>query len=55
MSGGERSLFNKLIGRETAEARRHGESHCAKDFGQAEIAAKTFEPSADTRRSWEVV
>jgi hypothetical protein len=30
MSGGERSLFNKLIGRETAEARRHGESRASR-------------------------
>jgi len=29
-SGGEKSLFNKLIGRETAEARRHGESHASR-------------------------
>jgi hypothetical protein len=25
-AGGEKSLFNKLIGRETAEARQHGEA-----------------------------
>jgi len=30
-SGGERSLFSKLIGRDTAEARQHGESHAARN------------------------
>ena len=29
-SGGEKSLFSKLIGRETAEARCHGESHASR-------------------------
>ena len=29
-SGGEKSLFSKLIGRDTAEARRHGESHASR-------------------------
>jgi len=29
-AGGEKSFFNKLIGRETAEARRHGESHTSR-------------------------
>ena len=29
-TSGERSLFNKLIGRETAEARQHGESHASR-------------------------
>jgi hypothetical protein len=27
---GQKSLFNKLIGRETAEARQHGESHASR-------------------------
>src|SRR3954462_2555694 len=29
-AGGERSNFNKLIGRETAEAREHGASHASR-------------------------
>jgi hypothetical protein len=29
-AGGEGSFFNKLIGRETAEARQHGESHASR-------------------------
>src|SRR6478609_3166997 len=29
-AGGERSNFNKLIGRETAEAREHGNSHASR-------------------------
>lgn len=29
-SGGAKSLFSKLIGRETAQAREHGESHAAR-------------------------
>ncbi len=29
-ASGEKSNFNKLIGRETAEARRHGESHASR-------------------------
>ena len=29
-AGGQRSNFNKLIGRETAEARLHGESHASR-------------------------
>ena len=29
-AGGERSSFNKLVGRETAEAREHGESHASR-------------------------
>ena len=29
-AGGERSNFNKLVGRETAEAREHGESHASR-------------------------
>jgi hypothetical protein len=29
-SGGRVSLFNKLIGRETAEERQHGESHASR-------------------------
>lgn len=31
---GERSNFNKLIGRETAEARTHGESHASRHHGR---------------------
>ncbi|MBV8937003.1 MAG: hypothetical protein JO095_14515, partial [Alphaproteobacteria bacterium] len=27
---GQRSNFNKLVGRETAEAREHGESHASR-------------------------
>lgn len=33
-AGGEKSLFNKLIGRETADARRHGESHASRHHGR---------------------
>ncbi|MGD9614648.1 MAG: hypothetical protein AB7H90_00420 [Alphaproteobacteria bacterium] len=29
-AGGEKSNFNKLIGRETAEAREHGDSHASR-------------------------
>jgi hypothetical protein len=29
-SGGDKSLFYKLIGRETAEARQHGEAHASR-------------------------
>jgi hypothetical protein len=29
-SGGKKSLFSKLIGRETAEARHHGEGHASR-------------------------
>jgi hypothetical protein len=29
-AGGERSNFNKLVGRETAEAREHGENHASR-------------------------
>ena len=29
-AGGERSNFNQLVGRETAEAREHGESHASR-------------------------
>jgi hypothetical protein len=29
-AGGQRSNFNKLVGRETAEARGHGESHASR-------------------------
>ena len=29
-AGGERSNFNKLVGRETAEAREHGETHASR-------------------------
>ena len=29
-AGGERSNFNKLIGRETAEAREHGANHASR-------------------------
>ena len=29
-AGGEKSNFNKLIGRETAEAREHGNSHASR-------------------------
>jgi hypothetical protein len=29
-AGGERSNFNKLVGRETTEAREHGESHASR-------------------------
>ena len=30
-AGGEKSNFNKLIGRETAEARAHGGTHASRD------------------------
>ena len=30
LASGEKSLFYKLIGRETAEARQHGESHASR-------------------------
>ncbi len=29
-SGGQTSLFSKLVGRDTAEAREHGESHASR-------------------------
>ena len=32
-ASGERSNFNKLVGRETAEAREHGESHAGRHHG----------------------
>lgn len=31
---GQRSNFNKLVGRETAEAREHGESHASRHHGK---------------------
>ncbi len=31
---GQRSNFNKLVGRETAEAREHGESHASRHHGR---------------------
>ena len=33
-ASGQRSNFNKLIGRETAEAREHGESHASRHHGR---------------------
>lgn len=33
-AGGERSNFNKIIGRETAEAREHGETHASRHQGR---------------------
>jgi hypothetical protein len=32
---GERSNFNKLVGRETAEAREHGETHARRHRGRS--------------------
>jgi hypothetical protein len=32
--GGQRSNFNKLVGRETAEAREHGEAHASRHHGR---------------------
>jgi hypothetical protein len=32
--GGERSNFNKIVGRETAEAREHGEGHASRHHGR---------------------
>ena len=32
-ASGQRSNFNKLVGRETAEAREHGESHVSRHHG----------------------
>ena len=29
-AGGKKSLFSKLVGRDTAEARKHGESHASR-------------------------
>ena len=29
-AGGKTSLFSKLVGRDTAEARKHGESHASR-------------------------
>jgi hypothetical protein len=29
-AGGKKSFFNKLIGRDTAEARQHGENHASR-------------------------
>jgi hypothetical protein len=31
---GQRSNFNKLVGRETAEAREHGETHASRHHGR---------------------
>ena len=33
-AGGQRSNFNKLVGRETAEAREHGETHATRHHGR---------------------
>ena len=33
-ASGQRSNFNKLVGRETAEAREHGESHATRRHGK---------------------
>src|SRR5947209_2099263 len=33
-ASGQRSNFNKLVGRETAEAREHGESHASRHQGR---------------------
>ena len=33
-AGGEKSNFNKLIGRETAEAREHGDNHSSRHHPQ---------------------
>src|SRR6202035_5160267 len=33
-ASGQRSNFNKLVGRETAEAREHGESHASRRHGK---------------------
>lgn len=33
-ASGRRSNFNKLVGRETAEAREHGESHASRHHGK---------------------
>jgi hypothetical protein len=33
-ASGQRSNFNKLIGRETAEAREHGETHASRHRGR---------------------
>jgi hypothetical protein len=33
-ASGQRSNFNKLVGRETAEARGHGESHASRRHGK---------------------
>ena len=33
-ASGQRSNFNKLVGRETAEAREHGESHASRHHGK---------------------
>jgi hypothetical protein len=33
-ASGERSNFNKLVGRETAEAREHGERHASRHGGR---------------------
>jgi hypothetical protein len=33
-ASGQRSNFNKLIGRETAEAREHGENHASRHSGR---------------------
>ncbi|MGA7260193.1 MAG: hypothetical protein WCA23_34225 [Stellaceae bacterium] len=33
-ASGHRSNFNKLVGRETAEAREHGESHTSRHHGK---------------------
>jgi hypothetical protein len=33
-ASGQRSNFNKLVGRETAEAREHGESHSGRHHGK---------------------
>jgi hypothetical protein len=33
-ASGQRSNFNKLVGRETAEAREHGETHASRHHGR---------------------
>lgn len=33
-ASGQRSNFNKLVGRETAEAREHGEPHASRHHGK---------------------
>ena len=34
-ASGQRSNFNKLVGRETAEARGHGDSHASRHHGRS--------------------
>lgn len=46
-SGGERSNFNKLVARETAEAREHGDSHASRHHPDSHRATSQSSNSRD--------